>query len=349
MARILYGIMGNTNGHVMRTRAIVSRLPEHEFRFVGGGRVLDLREAGHEVLEVPVLRSVYREGRLSISATLGQTIACELQIPAVFARLHQVIETWKPDLLITDREFYLPIFARWRGLPCLSIDHSHVMRSGHYPIPPHLRKMWRLTMLNDFCLFNFTRRNLITSFFEPKIKTNPLDEIFPPILREEVHTVQPSDLGHIFVYLTTPAFDGLLNDLQQQSRPVIVYGRSSTEQRQGQLHFKPPHLQTVLEDLASCTYAVTNGGHNLLSEALYFGKPIFCIPIAQQVEQYLNAWHVRELGYGDFQEAASFPPHQRTDFESRLDHFRSRIQTGFRDGTPAFIQRLREIITESVR
>ena len=40
MARILYGIMGNTYGHVMRTQAIVERLmPEHDFFFVGGGRV----------------------------------------------------------------------------------------------------------------------------------------------------------------------------------------------------------------------------------------------------------------------------------------------------------------------
>jgi uncharacterized protein (TIGR00661 family) len=349
MARILYGVMGNTNGHIMRTRAITVRLPEHEFRFVGGGRVLDLREEGHEVLEVPVLRSIYREGRLSIPATLGQTLACEFQIPTVFARLQRMVESWKPDMLIADREFYLPIFARWQGLPCLSIDHSHVMRSGHYSIPPHLRNIWRLTLLNDFCLFNFTRHNLVTSFFEPATKTNPLDEIFPPILRPEVYTVHPTDLGHIFVYLTTPAFDGLLHDLQQQPRPVIIYGRSTTEHRQGQLLFKPHHLQTVLEDLASSTYAVTNGGHNLLSEALYFGKPVFCIPIAQQVEQYLNAWHVRALGYGDFRETVSFPSHQRMAFESKLDHFRLCIQAGFRDGTTAFIQRLREIITESVR
>jgi hypothetical protein len=31
--------------------------------------------------------------------------------------------------------------------------------------------------------------------------------------------------------------------------------------------------EAILEDLAGCAYAVINGGHNLISEALYFGKP----------------------------------------------------------------------------
>jgi hypothetical protein len=40
MARILYGVMGNTHGHIMRSLAIASRLAgEHELYFVGGGRV----------------------------------------------------------------------------------------------------------------------------------------------------------------------------------------------------------------------------------------------------------------------------------------------------------------------
>ncbi len=81
MARVIYGVMGNTYGHVARTQAIVNRLPEHEFHFVGGGRVPELLGKSFPVLEVPVKRTIHKNQRVSIPATCGHLARMRFQIP----------------------------------------------------------------------------------------------------------------------------------------------------------------------------------------------------------------------------------------------------------------------------
>ena len=79
------------------------------------------------------------------------------------------------------------------------------------------------------------------------------------------------------------------------------YGTAKRAERKRAISlFKPYDDRAILEDLAGCAYAVVNGGHNLICEALHFGKPVLCFPIARLFEQFINAWHVRSLGYGDF-------------------------------------------------
>src|SRR5580693_9351862 len=108
MARVIYGVMGNTYGHVARTLAIVSRLPEHEFHFVGGGRVPELLGPKWPVLEVPVKRTIHKNQRVSLAATCAQLARCVRQMPATRRRIADFIRDWKPHLAICDREIFLP-------------------------------------------------------------------------------------------------------------------------------------------------------------------------------------------------------------------------------------------------
>ena len=163
MARILYGVMGNTHGHVMRTLSLISRLPEHEYCFVGGGQVPPAVRDRWPCLEVPVLRTVHRQQRVSVARTCGHILRCHLDLPRVTAQLMEKIDSWQPDLAICDREFFLPHAARRTGLPCLSIDHSHVMKACRYPVPPGEKVSWALAMINDYAFFDLTRHNLIVS------------------------------------------------------------------------------------------------------------------------------------------------------------------------------------------
>ena len=67
MAKILYAVMGNTHGHLMRALAIAAELPEHEFHFVGGGRVTENLGGRYPCFQVPVLRTAaHHKGRVSV-------------------------------------------------------------------------------------------------------------------------------------------------------------------------------------------------------------------------------------------------------------------------------------------
>ncbi len=137
-------------------------------------------------------------------------------------------------------------------------------------------------------------------------------------LRPVVREIQPRQGDYIFIYQSTPTFGALIDVARQLKRPAIVYGYRNENAVEGNLTFKPFDPRTILEDLAGSAYAVANAGHNLICEALYFGKPLLCFPVGVNFEQVINAWHVRELGYGDF--SASFHPTLAmfANFESRM-------------------------------
>ena len=344
--RVLYGVMGNTYGHVTRTHAIVSRLPEHEFYFVGGGRVPEVLGSSYPVLEVPVKRTVHKRQSVSVLSTSAQLIRSVAGFPRVRRKIFELIENWRPDIAFCDREFFLPLAARAAGLRCVSIDHSHVLAACRYPVPAGERISWALSRLEDKLFFDFTRRNLIVSFFHPELKHGRDDELLPPILRAEVRQRKPTDGDHVLIYQTSPTFTRLIETARKLSRPVIVYGFRNEIAREGNIIFKKFDAAEILDDLASCAYAVVNGGHNLICEALFYGKPLLCFPIAQHFEQFMNAYYVRELGYGDFSTDRHPTARLFQEFEKRLDEFQKKIARGFVDGTEIVIKRVRELIEE---
>jgi uncharacterized protein (TIGR00661 family) len=346
VAKILYGVMGNTHGHVMRTLSIVSRMAGHEFVFVGGGRVPDaMRAHGHRVHEVPVLRTVHRKQHMAFWPTVGQIVSRVAEIPSVKRGICDLIDEWQPDVAITDREFFLPLAAQSSGLECLSIDHSHVMKACQYPVPRSEWFSWGAAMVNDYLLFDFTRRNLVVSFFHPPKKPGSFDELLPPVLRQAVTAVPRRPAGdYIFVYQTSATFVPLIETLRRLKRTVIIYGFRNEAATEGNLIFKPYHPTEILEDLAGSAYAVVNGGHNLICEALYFGKPVLCFPIKNLFEQFINAWHVRALGYGDFSQSLAPQPELFEAFECNVERYRQNVESGFVDGTETVVKRLEDII-----
>ena len=351
MARVLYGVMGNTFGHVSRALAVASRLPHHEFHFIGGGRVPEVLQKLYPVLEVPVARTIYKRQRASTLGTIQHLARCVTGTPHIRDEILDLIESWQPDVAICDREFFLPRAAHQAGLPVFALDHSHVLQVCRYKVPASQAVSWSLSRLEDSLFFNSTRHNLVTSFFHPELKHGDggQNEILPPILRPAVREVLPTHGEHVFVYQTTPTFTALINLLRHLPRPVIVYGYRNERAVEGNLTFKPFDQRAILEDLASSAYAVVNAGHNLVCEALYLGKPLLCFPIANAFEQFLNAWHVRELGYGNF--SASFQPTMEmfVNFELHLDVYRQHIQNKFLDGTDLVIDRVDQLIREYSR
>jgi len=63
-------------------------------------------------------------------------------------------------------------------------------------------------------------------------------------------------------------------------------------------------------------------------------------------EQFLNAWHVRALGYGDFCANSRPTLATFTRFEARLPEFRAAIAKQFVDGTDQVIRRVNELIAQ---
>jgi uncharacterized protein (TIGR00661 family) len=301
------------------------------------------------VLEVPVARTIHKRQRVSVSATCGHLARCTVNIPKVRRQIRDLIERWQPHLAICDREFFLPLAANAAGLKCIGLDNSHLLQVCRYPVPASQFVHWSLSRLEDALFFNHIQHNLIISFFHPELRHGGQNELLPPLLRQPVRERKPSAGNHVLLYQSTATFPALIAVARQLKRPVIVYGFRNEHATDGNLTFKPFDPDRILDDLASCAYAVVNGGHNLICEALYYGKPVLCFPIGGMFEQFLNAWYVRKLGYGDFTTTQSPTLSLFQNFEQQLDAYRQRVVSNFVDGTDQVVQRVDEIINASTR
>jgi len=328
VARILIGIMGDALGHINQALTIAGEMPEHTFLFVGGGNVLDLTKRGYRVESVPVPATYYKNNRVDVSATVRNAIRVLSARRQIVNRLVQLILAYKPDLILTSYEYFTPLAAKKTGIPCISVDKQHAVtkcdREGIRGEPYLSRIFFEIPLR---FMYSKSDYYLINTFFRLHPKNPRTTLVFPPLLSPLVRNFVPAAGEHILVYQTSPTFENLLRVLAAHGDKCIIYGTGRTE-NSGNLIFKEPSREGFLQDLASCRYCITNGGHNVISEALYFGKPVFSFPIRLAYEQYLNAYMLADSGYGAYNTGSRPSLDMFRHFEKHLDRFRQRISGG---------------------
>jgi len=334
--------MGDALGHVNRARIVAQEMRRHDFLFVGGGKVHNLKEDGYPVEDLPVPGTFYRNNRVDILATVRNALKVFLGGRSVVTRLAEIIDHFDPDLILTDYEYFTPMAARGLGRMCVSLDHQHVVTHCLYDPPGQQRLSGLMTSQVIRRLYSRAGRYLIISFFQLPPATSESTEVFPPILRRSILRHRPTEDEHVVVYQTSPTFHRLFPILEQMGDRFFIYGFGEKPAWKN-LVFKGPSEEGFLQDLASCRYAITNGGHNVVSEALYLGKPVFSFPIANAYEQFLNAHFLARLGYGAHSVSLDQSEIRLKNFTARLDEYRRRIKKGSFFGNRLVRSRLEEL------
>jgi len=343
MARLLYGVMGDAWGHVTSSLAIASQLPHHEIVFVGGGRALELARYGYSVVPVPIIGTKLANQRVDTIATIKSGLATLRDRARVVARLKAVIREFDPDLILTDYEHFLPVAARQLGRACISADHNHIVTHCRYQ-PPHGHWLGRtLTNASMRTLYSAASHYLIYSF----VPIKPIDpgstEIFPTVVRHEVESAHPRDGEDVVVYVRGTSLAWLRQLLTGRRRRFLIYGYD-IEKEEGNLSFRKYSVEGFVADLTSCSYVICNGGNTVISEALYCGKPLLCLPVDLFYEQILNADLVAAAGYGLYCNAGPGAAAMLSNFESGLPTFRRRIAEAVTSDRAAIISRLESLI-----
>ncbi len=342
MTRIIYGVQGDGAGHVNRARIIAEHLPNMEFLFVGGKTVHGLEEAGFNVMDVPVLDTFYRDGRVDNYATVKNALQVLANRGAVVKRLTRVIEDFKPDMVLTDYEYFTAMACRRMDRPFISLDHQHILTHCVSELPGGHRLNGFMTKVLIKGLFSAANHYLVVSFFELPPKNPENTEVFPAIINRAVIDRKPSCEDHALVYLTSSTFHALLPILEKMDCPFRIYGLGAQPARRN-LVYKERSKEGFIEDLATSRFVIVNGGHNTISEALCLGKPVFSFPIADHYEQYTNAFFLRYLGYGDYCTNLRTALPSLQQFKGRLDTFRNNIQTRFSIGNDSLVNRLKDL------
>jgi uncharacterized protein (TIGR00661 family) len=345
MARILYGVHGTLHGHAFRALTIARHFSEHNFLFVTHDRGMAVLKPEYPVVEIPGPLTIYKNHRVATLPTVLHTFRQFFTQSARLRQVRKLIEDFQPDVALSDYDYLVARASQQVGLPCLSVDHQHIITFCQHPLPWKQRlPYWQLALVIQW-LFSQASHYLVISFFRPPLKPGVRGRLAPPLLRESVLTRQPLESGHVLVYQSISPFPNFFSFLQSLPHQVVVYGFHQSR-RDGNLTFKENSEEGFLDDLASCRYVICAGSHTLTSEALYYGKPVLSIPFQGAFEQFLNAFYLERLGYG--QGLTRFPPGKdfMTGFEAKLRDFRQAISQSETCGNDEVYASVGEFIRE---
>ncbi len=336
---------GTGHGHAVRALTIARHFRQHDFWFISHGTGAAILGREFPVVELASLVTVVHQQRVRPVATLRSNVKAAVGWRRLVGRYIKVVEQIRPDAVLADYELFLPLACRRLGLPCLNIDHQHVITACRHPsVPRSQRLSYLTTYLIIRCLYSFASQYLVTSFFRPPVKKGLMNlKLASPLLRAGVLARQPRPGEHVVAYQGYSTFQRFFPFLSSIPRPVYVYG-FNLDKQEGNLIFKPTSEDGFLDDLASCAYVVCGGSHSLISEALYYGKPVFAFPIKDAFEQFINAFYLEHLGYGSYCLDFKPSPGLVAAFESKLPDFRRCLEEQSFNGNPEIFAALESFI-----
>ncbi|CAM2059100.1 conserved hypothetical protein [Desulfovibrionales bacterium] len=326
LSRILYGVQGVTHGHAMRAVAMGRTFGEHEFLFVTSEDAAGILRGEFRVQACLNMTTLYKGYKTDVLGTMKVGAKVFVRRGRQIRQLIRVAEDFRPDVAIYDYEYFVPQVAKKMGLPCLSIDHQHIITCCKHELPRDKRLDYHLQGTSLKLFFSKATDYLIISFYQPPVKQGHQVRVVKSILRDSVIERTPWDGEHVLVYQSCNAWSDLVPFLKTNiRRPCFIYGYGQ-DYRDGHLQFRKFSEQQLLDDLSSCAYVICGGGHTLMTEALYYGKPILSLPLNTAIEQYLNAFYLQKLGYGQYMDIFSLYPGLIDEFEARLEDYRKNVR-----------------------
>jgi len=138
------------------------------------------------------------------------------------------------------------------------------------------------------------------------------DFILPPIIKQEIWDAQPTDKGHITVYLLSYSKEILLKHFSalKEHRFEVFSNEIKYATQIGNVKLIPVDKYAFATSLINCSGIITGAGFETPAEALYLNKKLMVIPIKGQYEQQCNAAALEQLGVRALKEIdENFPLH----------------------------------------
>lgn len=369
--RILYGVVGEGMGHATRSKTSLEYLVSqgHHVKVVVSNRAYGFLDKAFtsstprtseardgqgaiDIIEIRGLIMHYVEGAFDEARSVLTNV---LRVPGLLAEnvgaYYEEVVRWKPQAVVSDFDSFAYLFAKVHGLPILSIDNQQIMQRTEIPEAAQNEDLSSFRATKAFVKAKLPgcEKYVITSFFYPPIreKYEGKTVLVPPILRKSILDAKPTpvaDAKHYLVYQTSTSDSSLIPTLNSVAdQKFIVYGLNRDEQI-GNCTLKPFSETGFVNDLATSRGVLSNGGYSLLGEAVSLHRPVFSVPVRNQYEQLLNAWYIRDLGYGMYEERIEAEPLRA--FVSRTPDFAAKVATFQHDSNQKLFATLRSTLED---
>lgn len=299
MANILYGVAGEGSGHSSRAKEVINHLLDkgHTVKIISYDRGYKNLSRYFEVEKIFGLKFVYKDNKVRSVETAFENLINAPEAVKSINRVSKIVDDFRPDLVFSDFEPISCLVANTKKVPLISIDNQHRITNTdiEYPRKYEIDAITAKTVIN-MMIYN-TKAVIVTSFFSTEVKDDKTF-VFSPILRKEVLEAPTLEKDYILVYVTSK-FQNLIDILKKINKKFIVYG-FDCDKKEGNIIFKKASQKGFLDDLRQAEGVVANAGFTLMTESLYFHKPMLTVPVAGQFEQVLNAYYLEKLGFGKY-------------------------------------------------
>ena len=284
--KILYGVQATGNGHINRSREVVSALKQagHSVSVIFSGR-----DQSHLWdVEAFAPYSVYKGLTFGVSRGKVDYLKTLRNLnPVRFLRDLSGFNPASFNLVITDFEPLSAWIAKRHGIPSIGLGRQYAFR---YSIPRPSKDIIAQLVLKYFAPARYSIGLHYHHFNQP---------ILPPIISNlSCNGIKPIP-EKILVYLPFEE----PGDVKQLIQPFhefhfFVYAGVDTPFHENHISFLPFSREGFVEDLRNCSGVICNAGFTLTSEALHLGKKLLVRPLAGQIEQVSNALALQQLNLG---------------------------------------------------
>jgi hypothetical protein len=192
------------------------------------------------------------------------------------------------DLVVNDFEFVSSLACSMKKVPCVHFGHQASFQSKKTPRPNGVHP------LGNMILENFVKSNQHIGLHFDAYDEN----IYNPIIKDEIIAATPINDGHITVYL--PQYSNAILEshlLQQSSFHFEVFTKEvNSIVCKKNITYYPIDNKQFTSSMIRCYGIITAGGFETPAEAMYMNKKVLSIPIMNHYEQECNSVALAKKG-----------------------------------------------------
>jgi len=281
--KIFYAIQGTGNGHISRAVELYPYLKKYgEVDFFLSG------SNAHLKTDIPIK---FKSKGLSLFYKHTGGLDYNKIVSSLSFNIYKdakALPVNEYDLVINDFEFVSSLACSMKKVPCVHFGHQASFQSKKTPRPT------KSNPLGNLILENFVKSNKHIGLHFDAYD----DNIYNPIIKDEIIEAMPINDGHITVYLPQYSIANLEPHLLKESK---FHFEVFTKEVAGivckkNITYYPINNRQFTSSMVRCYGIITAGGFETPAEAMYMNKKVLSIPILKHFEQECNAAALGKMG-----------------------------------------------------
>jgi uncharacterized protein (TIGR00661 family) len=282
--KIFYAVQATGNGHISRAGELVPLLQKYgEVDVFLSGSNYSLKSALPIAYRSKGLSLIYNNeaGSIDIQKTIKNISIRKIWNEAKFLPVE------KYDLVINDFESITALACRIKKVKSIHLGHQASFVSKKVPRPA------KTDFIGEWVLRNYAAGTENYGFHFREYDEN----IFNPIIKNSILQAEPSDKGHITVYLGQYDSSIIIEAIKEiKDFKFEIFCRKTKDVIVNQNYkILPVSQELFTQSLLTCSGIITGAGFETPAEALYLNKKLMVIPLKGQYEQLCNAEALKDF------------------------------------------------------